>query len=209
MVKPLKDQNTLRLAAVVVGNLAVSLAIFNADSLLGLEPNTLTKKPADLAPATVAIALLTVANGLINPQMKARLVFWRWTNPLPGCRAFSEHVGRDPRINVGALEHEFGKLPEDECEQNQLWYRMYRTVESYPAVAHNHRDFLFTRDYAALSVLFLVVFGGLAIYQVEYWSRTLGYIAFLTAQYLIVRWAAAIYGIRFVSTVLAVKAAEN
>lgn len=209
MAKPLKDQNTVRLMAVVVANLAIFLMILEADVLSAGDFQRLIKDLSDLIPAVLAIALLTVANGLIDPQTKARLVFWRWTNPLAGCRAFSEHAQRDPRIDVASLERKLGKLPEDAREQNATWYRLYRTVKSEPAVTHNHRDYLFTRDYTSLAALFLIVLGGLAIYQIDGWSRTLPYIAFLAAQYLIVRRVATIYGHRFVTTVLAVKAAEE
>ena len=57
--------------------------------------------------------------------------------------------------------------------------------------------------------MFLVVLGGLATYQIDDWGRTLSYIAFLAAQYLIVRHVATGYAHRFVTTVLAVKAAED
>ena len=54
--------------------------------------------------------------------------------------------------------------------------------------------------------LLLIVLGGLAIYQIEEWGRTIPYIAFLIAQYLIVRHVTTRYGHRFVTIVLAVKA---
>jgi len=209
MAKPLKDQNTARLIAVVVMNLAIFFVILKADVLSAGDFQGLTKNPGDLIPAALAIALLTVANGLIDPLTKARLVFWRWSDPLPGCRAFSEHARRDPRIDVLSLERKLGKLPEDAREQNTTWYRLYKSVESDPAVTHNHRDFLFTRDYTSLAALLLIVLGGLPIYQTDSWSRTLPYIAFLAAQYLIARHVAKRYGHRFVTTVLAVKAAEE
>ena len=67
------------------------------------------------------------------------------------------HAQRDPRVDVIALEYILGKLPEDEREQNKTWYRLYKSVESDPGVAHNHRDYLFTRDYATLAMLFLII----------------------------------------------------
>ena len=209
VAKALKDQISTRLMAAVVANLAVFLMILKADAFSAADFQRLTKDINDLIPAALAIALLTVANGLIGPQTKARLVFWRWVNPLPGCRAFSEHAQRDPRVDIDALERKIGKLPTDAREQNSVWYRLYKSVESDPSVTHNHRDFLFTRDYASLAVLFLVFLGGLAIYQMDDWHRAIPYVAFLAAQYLIVRHVATTYGHRFVTTVLAVKAAEE
>ena len=209
MAKALKDQNTARLMAVIVTNLAVFLMILKTDALSAADFQRLMKDINDLIPAALAIALLTVANGLIGAQTKARLVFWHWTDPLPGCRAFSESAQRDPRVDIDALERKIGKFPIDAREQNAVWYRLYKSVESDPGVTHNHRDFLFTRDYASLAVLFLVFLGALAIHQMDDWRLALPYVAFLAAQYLIVRHVATIYGHRFVTTVLAVKAAEE
>lgn len=209
MAKSLKDQNIPRLLAVVVANLTIFLAILKADLLLTADYQSLAKGLDDLIPAALAVALLTVLNGLFSPLTKARLVFWRWTNPLPGCRAFSEHVWRDPRIDIVSLAQKIGEFPEDEFKQNVTWYGLYRTVKSDPAITHTHRDFLFTQDYAGLAALSLVVLGGLAVYQINDWNRTLPYIAFMAAQYLIVRHVAKNHGHRFVRTVLAVKAAED
>lgn len=205
----LKDQNAARLMAIVVANLAMFFSILKADVLLAADYQSLANNLDDLLPAALAVALITIVNGLITPDTKARLVYWRWANPLPGCRAFSEHIHSDPRIDVGSLEQKIGKLPEDEREQNATWYRLYRTVRSDAAVAHLHRDFLFARDYTGLAVMLLIVLGGLSVYQIDDWSRTLPYITLLAAQYLIVRHVARNYGHRFVTTVLAVKAAEE
>ncbi len=181
----------------------------NADTLFAADFQRLTKDIGDLIPATLAVPLLTVANGIIDGQTKGRLVFWRWSNPLPGSQAFSVHAKRDPRVDVTALENMLGKLPEDERDQNTTWYRLYKSVESDPAVTHNHRAYLFTRDYASLAALILVALGGLTIYQNDEWGRVLAYIGCLTAQYLVVRHVATRYGCRFVTTVLAVKAAKG
>ena len=209
MGKPLKEQNTARLMAVVVTNLTIFIAILKSDALSAADFQRLTNEIGDLIPAALGIALLTVANGLIGPQIKARLVFWRWTNPLPGSRAFSVHAKRDPRIDMHSLERKLGHLPEDENEQNATWYGLYKTVDSDLAVANTHRDYLFTRDYTGLAALFVFALGGLAIYQIDELNRALLYIAFLAAQYLIARHVAVRYGHRFVTTVLAVKAAES
>ena len=37
----------------------------------------------------------------------------RWSNPLPGCEAFSRHAKQDQRIDIAALQRLCGRLPED------------------------------------------------------------------------------------------------
>ena len=206
---PLKDQNMRRLLTVVITNGALFLLFMKADALVSADFQRLMKDVSALVSTALAVSLLTVINGVIDPQTKARLVFWRWTNPLPGSRAFSVHAHRDPRVDVNALERILGKLPEDEREQNEIWYRLYKSVESDPGVAHNHRDYLFTRDYTTLAALFLIILGGLAMYQFDEWSRVFAYIGCLIIQYVVVRYAAAQYGCRFVATALAVKIAKS
>lgn len=206
---PLKDQNMRRLLTVVITNGALFLIFMKADALVSADFQRLMKDISALVSTALAASLLTVINGVIDPQTKARLVFWRWTNPLPGSRAFSVYAHRDPRVDVNALERILGKLPEDECEQNETWYRLYKSVEPDPSVAHNHRDYLFTRDYTTLAALFLIILGGLAMYQFDEWSRVFAYIGCLIIQYVIVRYAAAQYGCRFVATALAVKIAKS
>ncbi len=209
MAKSLKDQNVGRLLAVAVANLAIYLVILKSEAISAGDFQLLTKEIRDLIPAALGIALLSVANGLIDPQTKARLVFWRWANPMPGSRAFSVHAKRDPRIDLGSLERKLDGIPEDAGEQNSKWYKLYKTVETDAAVAHNLRDYLFTRDYTGLAALFFFSFSGLAIFQYGDLIKALLYNASLAVQYLILRHVATRYGHRFVTTVLAVKAAED
>jgi hypothetical protein len=153
--------------------------------------------------------LLTIANGLLDPTIKARLVFWRWQHPLPGCRAFSVHLKRDARINVPALRSKLGTFPKSEADQNTAWYRLYRSIETDPAVSHVQREFLFARDYAARSALAIVPLGIAAFMQAQSIRHASIYLAMLVGQYLAVAIAAANYGKRFVCTVLAIKSAET
>ena len=207
MSKSLKERVSGKLLAVILANLAIYFALLNAEILTTSGWRTALKEIGDLIPIAVGLALMTVANGLLNPQTKARLVFWRWKNPLPGSRAFSVHANHDPRIDPVALQRLMGEIPSDEAEQNSAWYRMYKTVDSDSSVAHAHKDYLFTRDYACLSVLMLVGLGGLGLMQIyDFWHSIL-YLSLLAAQYLVVRFVAANYGRRFVTTVLALKSA--
>jgi hypothetical protein len=163
-------------------------------------------KATNLLPVGFAVILTTVANGLLSAEMKERLVFLRWRHALPGHRAFSKYAYSDPRVDLTALRKLAGnKLPTDPDQQNRTWYRFYKEVENVPAVQQVHRDFLLMRDYAGLAVLFLLGFGGAAFLVVPSITVSLGYCIILLIQFAAVRRAAATYGIRFVSTVLAQK----
>jgi len=151
---------------------------------------------------------MSVVNALVDPMTKARLVFWRWAQPLPGSRAFTVHIKKDPRINVPALRAKLGTFPKSEAEQNGVWYMLYKSVESEPAVAHGHKEYLFTRDWTTLAAMMVVVLGALAIWQAPPTTAAI-YVGGLLVQYLLVRLAAANYGRRFVTTVLAIKSAED
>ena len=116
----------------------------------------------------------------------------------------------DPRIDLVALTKLHGSpLPQDPVEQNRLWYRFYKTLENNPAVLQVHRDFLLMRDYTGLAFLFLVFFGTASLYLISSLATAGTYILLLLVQYVVVRQAAANYGIRMVTTVLAQKAAAK
>jgi hypothetical protein len=206
---PLKDQNTARLLAAVVGNFILFAIIVRGEHIAAGDWSAVWRTARELLPAGLVLVVITVANGLLNAMIKARLVFWRWQHPLPGSRAFSVHAKRDPRINMSALRAKLGTFPKGEAEQNATWYRLYRSVEHDTAVANVHKDFLFTRDYAALSALAILPLGLVAIVQASTGWRAATYIAFLIGQYLATRAAASNYGKRFVCTVLAIKSVET
>ncbi len=163
----------------------------------------------DLLPVGFAFIVTSIANGLLSANMKARLVFLRWTHALPGHRAFSKHALADPRIDLDLLKRYLGnELPEGPEAENKVWYRIFKEVEAAPEVHHIHREFLFMRDYTGFSALFLVGLGIAALVLVQSWKVALTYWLGLLLQFIVVRHAAATYGARFVCTVLAVKSAQ-
>ena len=158
----------------------------------------------------VAVLIATVLNGLLSADTKARLVFLRWRNVLPGHRAFSEYAASDPRVDPVVLRKTVGgAFPVDPVDQNRAWYKLFKTVEKKPAVDQVHRDFLLLRDYTALSVLFLIFYGAVGLYAISSLKVFGLYLVLLILQYIVVRQAASNYGVRFVTTVLAQKAAAN
>jgi hypothetical protein len=208
--KSLKEQNRWQLWVIVAANSLFLYGVVqaNAISLDGLR--AVFSDVQKLIPVGFALVIATVLNGVLSADVKARLVFLRWRNVLPGHRVFSEYATTDPRIDCRALSRLIGSsLPVDPLEQNRLWYRLYRTVESDPAVRQVHRDFLLLRDYTGLCTLFIVFYGAVGLYTIRSLTTWLLYLVLLVLQYIVVRQAASNYGIRFVTTVLALKAAKQ
>jgi hypothetical protein len=205
---PLKEKNMRRLAVVMVANFVAYTVLVLGQALITNDWYATAKAIIDLLPAGLGLVLMSVANALVDPMTKARLVFWRWAQPLPGSRAFTVHIKKDPRINVSALRAKLGDFPKSEKEQNGVWYKLYKSVESEPAVEHAHKEYLFTRDWTSLAAMMVILLGALAFWQAPLMTAAI-YFAGLVLQYLLVRLAAANYGQRFVTTVLATKSAKD
>jgi hypothetical protein len=207
--RSLKDQNRWQLWLTIAANLVVFYVICRADALATSGITGLITGAANLLPIGLALIVTSIANGLLNAAMKARLVFLRWNNALPGHRAFSAYGPADPRVDMAQLKKVLAnKLPSTPPEENRVWYRLYKEIETDLAVAQIHREFLFTRDYTAFAFLFLAGFGPAALFMIQSLHVALLYCAGLLVQFLIVRHVSATYGIRFVTTVLARKAAK-
>jgi hypothetical protein len=146
--------------------------------------------------------MILVINGLMSADWKARLIFWKYSNPLPGSEAFTKYMHKDQRINAGYLHMHWGELPNDPISQNRLWYKMYRSVEDDVRVHEAHYDWLFARDLAAFSIMFLIVFSGIGFVIISNRTEYMYYFLGLVVQYLVVAVAAQTYGKRFVSNVL-------
>ena len=207
MSNSLKESNKATLVAVVVANVAVYISLLNERLDFGGVAATITDIDK-LGPALLVAALVGVLSVQISHANKARLVFWRWSDPLPGSRAFSEYLDVDPRIDSKLIQRIVDPLPSDPNEQNALWYKWYREVQSDPSISQVHREYLFARDYTSLSVLFVFTLGSLAIWQMDFSWALLAYVSCLVLQYLIVRRAAYSHGLRFVTTVMALKATQ-
>lgn len=147
--------------------------------------------------------LLIVLTGALDDNSKARLVFWRWRDPLPGCRAFTELLKTDPRIDVPILKEKYGEFPRKAHAQNALWYRLYRMHTGSLQVSEGHRLYLLTRDMATLAAMFILFFPiGLLFVSISR-GLLLAYIAALLLQFIAVAVSARNYGTRFVLNVLA------
>jgi hypothetical protein len=209
LAKSLKDQNRCQIWFIIGVNSLFLYGIVEANAIQIDGIRSIFTDASKLVPFGLAVVVATVINGLLPATGKARLVFLRWQNTLPGHRAFTRHITADPRIDPAAVQRAVGgPLPVDAAEQNRVWYRLYKTVENDPAIAQVHRDFLLTRDYTALTVLFLVFYGGAGYYSIPSAKIATIYAVLLLIQCITVRQAAFHYGVRFVTSVLARVAAN-
>lgn len=200
----LKGKNAVYLWSFIGINLAVFLSLIVGGKFAGSSIESfwgrVTAKDGIIASSIPIVAI--VLSGVLSDTAKARLVFWRWRNPLPGCRAFTELIGTDPRIDVPALRKKLGELPTDPQAQNALWYRLYKQQRTDVRVWEAHKIYLLTRDLTTISALFAVLFSAGVITASLGLKTSLLYIGALTAQYLLVASAARNYGERFVLNVL-------
>ncbi len=208
MAVSLKDKNRTLLALVVLANATLYLTTLNEGFAVGAWIETLTNMQK-----VVPVLLVSILTGIINAQIdhtnKARIVFWKWSHPLPGSRAFSEYSATDTRIDTDALRKYQDPLPSEPDKQNALWFKWYREFQNEPGILQAHREYLFTRDWAGISVLAILLLGPLAYWQfgnLQAWGI---YIAILLAQYFLVRRAARNHGVRFVASVLSYKSVNE
>ncbi len=205
----LKDQNRWQLWLIIAANAVVFYGACQWETFQMSGLKAALASAANLLPVGLAIVVTTVANGLLSSSMKDRLVFLRWREALPGHRAFAFHAKEDPRIDFTRLQRACGnKIPTEPKDQNSLWYRFYLELHDVPSVQQVHRDFLLLRDYTGLALLFLIGLGIAAAFLVAPWKACGVYLGILLLQLIVVRHAAATYGVRFVCTVLAQKAGK-
>ncbi len=203
----LKDANRRPLLAIIVANALAFYLLATSGAIAISGFSALVKSGVNALPAGAIFVFTSVLVELLNAKWKARLVFWRWHHPLPGARAFSEYVDTDDRIDTSELRRKIGDFPTSPKDQNSRWYKLYLASESDPRIQQVHKGYLFTRDYAAISVIFLAI-GGIAMWWLVSHLTAAVYDAALIAQYLIVRQSAKHHGERFVTSVLALTAAR-
>jgi hypothetical protein len=195
----LKAANIKWLVALAVLDVAIALflarpELVSAGQLAILRASALTIFP-------VSVLLIT---GLLSHEAKARLVYWKIANPLPGSQAFTKHAPADARIDMKALAKNVGTLPTDPGEQNTKWYKLYRLVNDDTTVAQAHKLYLMYRDMAAMSLLLIPVVPAALWYAGA--STTSRWIAagVFVLQYLVCAISARHNGTRFVCNVLAI-----
>lgn len=208
MTQSLKDANRLQLFAVLTGNLVLYYALVKGLSLQDVDAETLKTHLTTFLPGGLALALCGILNSQLTYLQKARIVFLRWHDPLPGSRAFSHYAPQDPRINMKAVRAKWSPLPKGAPQQNALWYQIYQQERGTGAVDSLNRHWLFARDHASLCVLLLLALGALGIYQMSSPFSWLAFAGILLSQFLLARRSAVNYAERFVLTVIAQAAAK-
>ncbi|MEM8949246.1 MAG: hypothetical protein AAGA21_14700 [Pseudomonadota bacterium] len=161
--------------------------------------------------SAVVTGLITLVqliySGILGDKLKSAIVFWRFTNPLPGCRAFTEIAPSDPRIDYVRLKARIGDLPIEPEEQNRVWYRLYRQHENQTSVRDAHGNYLLARELACLSLAFALIFPVLAFVLGTNVTIAMLYAGVMLAVYLLIAYSGCNYGRRFVANVLAIEGA--
>lgn len=191
------------LAGFYLANFLVFIAIAFGDGSLPDNWKEVTSQWTSMIPVGLGIGLVGILNSQLTPTGKARLVFLRFRNALPGHRAFTELGPADPRVDMEDLRAMLGSLPSDPAEQNKVWYRLYRAVEDQPLVLAIHRDFLLFRDFAAGAMVMAVLFPVACVWFADHWQPAAIYAVVMLFQATLIVRAAWDRGNRFVTTVLA------
>jgi len=167
----------------------------------------LNRLTADVAPQlTSAILLPPIVLwlcSLIGPDLKHRLVFWRWNEVLPGHRAFSIHATEDPRFDAADLRKKIGPFPEAARDQNARWYKLYKEVQDAAPVVDAHRSFLLFRDLAAMSSILVIAVTLIFTLVGLDWHKAATAAVILAIQFLLAVVASRVSANRFVRNVLA------
>ena len=183
----------------------LALVAFLAPASLAGDLSTLQAVKGALASGLVIVVPLITDS--LSHRAKARLVFWRWKNPLPGCRAFSVYLQAEDQIDAKTLARNVGKLPIEESAQGRRWYDLYNVVRNRGNVIETHKKYLRYRDMAAMSAgLLLVIPVALALLLRDFWWQAA---LLFIVQTLWAIWLCRIAGVRFVTTVLAIHASEK
>ena len=201
----LKDGNKMALKTLAVVNVAIFWGVVVSHADLSTIPAlfaSISRKDGLIA-LLAPIATFTL-NGLLSADTKARLIYWRYHHPLPGSRAFTHHLPVDGRADPSTLIDRWGDLPNDPDDQNRLWYRIYKQVESDIRVHEAHRAWLLSRDMTGYAALFFPFLAIPTLLMDTPWASTGWYLLWLLTQYVFGVAAARTYGDRFVQNVLAV-----
>ena len=191
----------------MLANLCFFYLVTQNDTIVSGSWFDLLRNVSTAVPAGLGLILTGVLNAQLSAEMKSRVVFVRWRNPLPGCSAFSGYAKNDLRISFSAIQRVYGPLPEDPREQNALWYKLYKSVDSEPSVVQVHRAFLFTRDYACIALVLAFVLSLIGFFLIPSKTIAMLYSFALVLQFFVASQAARNHAKRFVTTVLAIKGA--
>ena len=163
-----------------------------------------------LGAAALGGLILLVLQEVVPRPVKEALIFFRLRDRLPGCRAFSVIAARDPRVDPVELGVLLPSVPMTGIEQNALWYRWLKAVESDPAISDNHHRFLALRDAAVLLLLLGLATPLFAFLKLQHWHwHWFALSGVFIGAYLVTGFAARNAAIRLVGNVIARKVATT
>lgn len=206
--KSLKEKNAWLIhTALVLHALAFVWAATDPGAILGRDALSVERIQSALAPGALSLGIIAIAGlvllGLVPPGLRDKLIHWRWRDPLPGCRAFSEIGPGDSRVEMALLRGSFGPLPSLPAEQNRLFYSIYRAHQNESGVCDAHRSYLAARDISVMNLILFVALPPVAVWATGDPARALKYAGALLAAYGLTCIAAQVYAKRFVQNVLA------
>jgi hypothetical protein len=194
-VEPLKRYQTLTIVF-LIGNLFVMGVDQYFINTNNFNPQQFFKSVPFPAVSVIGSYVL---NGLLSSELKYKIVFLRWKNPLPGSR-LKQTIRNDSRFTLDRVVEKFGPIPEDPKDQNVFWFqKIYKPIQNEEKVRNTHKSFLLTRDLTGISALLLIA----SIIYVATFSSGLWIIFVLVIEFLLLRLAASNYGKRLVCTVIA------
>jgi hypothetical protein len=206
--KSLKDQNAwLIRMALVAQTLAFAYVVLSPFPASQFLESGFTKHLQEiLAPGSISLGIIALTRlillGLIPPQLRDRLIHWRWAHPLPGARAFTEIGPADQRVDMAKLRKTHGGLPTNSGKQDRLFYSIYKKHANEVGVLDAHKSYLATRDIGTINLLMLVSLPPLAGWFSGDYKRAAIYALALFAAYVVTCLAAQVYGKRMVQNVL-------
>lgn len=205
MALSLKTKNLPYLATFLLAQGALHLFVLG---LITASSLTATAAPNWSISATATSLLMVVAlvlSDVLGDDTKARLVFWRWRNPLPASAAFSRHMHEDDRIDPALVDQRHGPLPAEPKQQNRHWYnQIYKPNRDKPGIAQAHGRYLLLREVTAISAVLAPPLAASAfIFSSRDHTWTTAYAVGLALQYLVTSIAAANSGVRLVKNALA------
>ena len=213
--KSLKEQNAWLIRAAMIAHIVAFAAVsIRPLQLLGTDTRGIWEKlQAAALPGSASLGLIVIASlillGLVPGGLRDKLVHLRWSDPLPGCSAFTEVGPAASHVNMAALEKKHGPLPSAPSDQNQLFYKIYREYRDDIGVLDAHRRYLAARDIGTLTVMLAIPLPLLSWAITHNGNRSLVYWAALLAIYLLCAVSAKNYSQRMVEHVLALASSQR
>jgi hypothetical protein len=203
----LKTQNLPLIGLYIIFNIAIFLTLLNTGNIdiQGIQAYYEKLNLKDGLFFSVLVLLIIILSGMVSNKVKEVVVFWKFENRLPGCRAFSQYAKEDSRIDLKELKSKFGKIPISHSKQNKYWYKIFKTLNN-KSIDNTHKDFLLCRELVVITIeMFLLI---IPIFW--YYSFVIGisYFGFLIFEYLIVRYCAKNTAERLVVNTLALASSK-